>query len=81
MRDEIMNTTKTKLRQRISVPPEVMDILRWHVDTQLKTREQHESELLFPDEDGGLRTEHSLRKPFKRVRSLIGRRASSSSVP
>ncbi len=72
MRDEIMNTTKTKLRQRISVPPEVMDILRWHVDTQLKTREQQESELLFPDEDGGLRTEHSLRKPFTRVRSLIG---------
>jgi len=70
--DEIMDTTKTKLRQRISVPEAVMDVLRWHVDTQLVTPEQRASELLFPAEDGGLRGEHSLRKPFARVRALVG---------
>jgi hypothetical protein len=48
-----MNTTKTKLRQRITVPSEVMEVLRWHVDTQLTTPEQKASELLFPAEDGG----------------------------
>jgi hypothetical protein len=30
-------TRKTNLRQRITVPSEVMDVLRWHVDTQLTT--------------------------------------------
>ena len=52
--DEFMNTTKTKLRQRIMVPPEVMEVLRWHVATQLTTPEQTASELLFPAEDGRL---------------------------
>jgi hypothetical protein len=36
-----MPTTKTGLRQRITVPKEVIDVLRWHVETQLKTAEQH----------------------------------------
>lgn len=30
--DEYMKTTRTKLRQRITVPSEVVDVLRWHVD-------------------------------------------------
>jgi integrase len=70
--DEIMDTTKTKLRRRISVPEAVMEVLRWHVETQLTTPEQRASELLFPAEDGGSRTEHCLRKPFARVGALIG---------
>jgi integrase len=70
--DEIMDTTKTKLRQRINVPAEVMDVLRWHVETQIVTPEQRASELLFPREDGGLRTEHVLRKPFARIKALMG---------
>jgi len=70
--DEVMDTTKTKLRQRISVPEAVLEVLRWHVDTQLVTPEQRASELLFPAADGGLLTEHSLRKPFARIRGLIG---------
>ncbi len=70
--DEVMDTTKTKLRQRISVPAAVMDVLRWHVTTQLVTPEQRASELLFPADDGGLRSEHSLRKPFVRTRALVG---------
>jgi integrase len=70
--DEIMNTTKTGLRQRLSVPAEVLEVLRWHVQTQLVTSEQRASELLFPSESGGLRSEHLLRKPFARVGALIG---------
>jgi hypothetical protein len=52
LKDEFMKTTKTGLRQRITVPSEVMDVLRWHLETQLVTPEQKASELLFPAEDG-----------------------------
>lgn len=70
--EELMNTTKTKLRQRITVPSEVMDVLRWHVDTQLETPQQRASELLFPAEDGGLRSVSFQKKAFATVASLIG---------
>src|SRR5215472_8813308 len=43
--DEVMDTTKTKLRQRISVPPEVIEALAEHVQTQLTTPEQIASDL------------------------------------
>ena len=70
--DEIMNTTKTKLRQRIHVPAQVMEVLRWHMETQLTTPEQQASELLFPaPHDGGYLNEHCLREPFKAVGALI----------
>lgn len=70
--DEIMETTKTKLRQRINVPAEVMEVLRWHEQTQLTTPEQVASDLLFPAGDGGFLNEHALRQPFAKVGSLIG---------
>ena len=70
--DEFMNTTKTKLRQRITVPPEVMEVLRWHVATQLTTPEQTASELLFPAEDGGFRSVSFLKKAFATVGHLVG---------
>ena len=70
--EEIMNTTKTKLRQRITVPKEVIEVLRWHVDTQLVTPEQKASELLFPAEDGAFRSESFLKKAFTTVAQLIG---------
>jgi integrase len=70
--DEVMNTTKTKLRQRINVPTEVMEVLREHEKTQLNTQEQVASDLLFPAADGGFLSEHCLRKPFAKVCSLIG---------
>jgi hypothetical protein len=72
--DEVMNTTKTGLRQRISVPAHVIEVLRWHERTQLKTEAQRASELLFAAEDGRYRSEHVLRKPFERVCALIGLR-------
>jgi hypothetical protein len=70
--DDFMNTTKTKLRQRITVPPEVMDVLRRHVGTQLETPEQKASELLFPAEDGGFRSVSFLKKAFATVGQLTG---------
>ena len=70
--DEVMDTTKTKLRQRIHVPDRLMQVLQWHVDTQLTTPEQRQGELLFSANDGGLFNEHCLRQPFVKVCSLIG---------
>lgn len=70
--NEIMNTTKTGLRQRITVPTDLIDVLRWHCSTQLGTPEQQASELLFPREDGGVRTESCLSKAFAIVGGLIG---------
>lgn len=72
LKDEFMKTTKTGLRQRITVPHEVMDELRWHVETQLVTPEQRASELLFPAEDGTFRSESFLTKVFAAVGRLIG---------
>jgi integrase len=69
---EIMNTTKTKYRQRISVASVLTSVLRWHVETQLHTPQQLESDLLFPAEDGGLRSEACPRKPFAQVAAFIG---------
>lgn len=72
LKDEFMKTTKTGLRQRITVPAEVMDVLRWHLDTQLVTPEQKASELLFPAEDGTFRSECFLTRAFATVGGLIG---------
>jgi hypothetical protein len=72
LKDEFMKTTKTGLRQRITVPREVMDELKWHVDTQLVSPEQKASELLFPAEDGTFRSENFLTKAFEAVGGLIG---------
>jgi integrase len=69
---ELMKTTKTALRQRITVPSEVMGVLQWHVDTQLETPEQKASELLFPAEDGTFRSESFLKKAFATVSRLVG---------
>lgn len=57
-------TTKQKVKYRIHLPPEVMDVLRWHVETQLVTPEQQESDLLFPSIKGGFRSTSCLNKPF-----------------
>jgi integrase len=70
--DEVMATTKTKIRQRITLPPLLVDILRWHIATQLSTPEQRASMLLFPAEDGRFRTRSALKKPFATVGTAIG---------
>jgi integrase len=68
----IMQTTKTGIKQRVHVPEEVMDVLRWHVETQLITDKQRESKLLFPADDGGYRSSGVLVKPFAFVCAAIG---------
>ncbi len=73
-RGEVMDRTKTDEDQEISVPKLLLDVLRWHVDTQLLTQEQKESDLLFPREEGGLRCDTILRKPFDRVWREVGLR-------
>jgi site-specific recombinase XerC len=70
--DEVMATTKTKIRQRITLPALLVDILRWHIDTQLETPEQKASELLFPADDGGFRSRSALKKPFVTVATALG---------
>ena len=70
--EEVMQKTKTGLRQRINLPPQVIEVLRWHVDTMLVTPDQQASDLLFPREDGLFRSESSLKKAFAEVGRLIG---------
>lgn len=65
--DEVMRTTKQKRKYAIDLPEEAMKILQWHVDTQLVTPEQQESELLFPAITGGFRSPSVLNKPFADV--------------
>ena len=65
--DEVMATTKTKIRQRITLPALLVDVLRWHIATQLTTDAMRASVLLFPAEDGRFRTRSALKKPFAAV--------------
>lgn len=69
---ETMERTKTGLRQKLNVPPQLVSILRWHVETQLVTEEQQASSLLFPAEDGRPRSESCLKKPFATCAKLLG---------
>ena len=69
--DVEMIGTKTGGDDEISVPPELMDVLRWHVETQLRPGPQKESELLFPSEVGGYRSPSALDKPFAAVAKAI----------
>ena len=69
--DEVMNTTKQRVKYSIHLPQEVVEILRWHMETQLVTPEQQESDLLFPGVHGGFRSPSVLNKPFADVVSAI----------
>lgn len=69
---EVMRTTKQKQRYTIGLPAEAMQVLQWHVDTQLRTPEQQESELFFPNIDGGFRSQTVLQKPFAEVTRELG---------
>ncbi len=70
--DVEMIGTKTGGDDEISVPPELIAVLRCHVETQLRPGSQRESELLFPSEVGGYRSPSSLDKPFAIVAKAIG---------
>jgi len=65
-REDVMETTKTKRHQRLELPLELVDILRWHVG-QLQNDRMRESDLLFPSRTGGYHAENVLVKPFMEV--------------
>jgi site-specific recombinase XerD len=69
--DEVMETTKTKKRQKLFLPKELMDVLRWHVQQQIPEHIQAKSDLLFPSETGGFRSGSVLSKPFRDVAAAI----------
>ena len=64
--DEVLEATKNSTRFRVTLPAEVMDILRWHAD-RLPEGPMQESDLLFPSDLGGFRSPTVLDKPFKDV--------------
>lgn len=68
----VMNSTKTLKTIRAYLPEDGVAILNWHVQTQLETPKQLESELLFPSEDGGYRSTTCLWKPFEQVAEALG---------
>lgn len=70
--DLVLNTTKQKTRYSIHLPAPVLHVLRWHVEEQLKTGAQRDSELLFPSLDGGFRSPSVLNKPFAEVSDKMG---------
>lgn len=70
--DKVMETTKTDLHQRLTLPRELLDVLRWHVDEQLLHKPMRLSDLLFPSVSGGFRARSVLDKPFADVSKKIG---------
>lgn len=71
---EVMDKTKTGRRQRLTLPKDLVDILRWHVDSLPDEGPMKESELLFPSETGSFRAPSVLDKPFRAVAKEIGLR-------
>jgi hypothetical protein len=69
--DTSLHETYTGIRYSVHLPPEVMEVLRWHVETQL-TMAQERSDLLFPSETGGFRAGSALKKPFRDVVDAMG---------
>ncbi len=71
-RDVVMLGTKTGVDLEIALPDELVGVLDWHVKSQLVTKEQQASELLFPNEMGGFRSRSVFDKPFAAVAKAIG---------
>ena len=74
----VLEATKNSTRFRVTLPAEVMDILRWHTD-RLPDGPMLESDLLFPSDLGGFRSPTVLDKPFKDVCKHLSRGGSSRS--
>jgi integrase len=72
LHDEVMRTTKQKRRYAIDLPADAMAVLKWHVETQLRTPEQQDSDLLFPAITGGFRSPSVLNKPLADVVEELG---------
>jgi hypothetical protein len=68
----VMEGVKTGGEERVQVPDEVLGVLRWHIDTQLRSPEQQQSDLLFPALHGGFRARSVLDKPFAAASRAMG---------
>jgi hypothetical protein len=67
----VLNVTKQKTRYVIELPAGVIEVLRWHVETQLETPGRRDSDRLFPAVTGGFRAPTVLNKPFAAVSKAI----------
>lgn len=67
----VMDTTKTAKHQRITVPDDLLNVLRWHVE-RLPEGPMRESELLFPSVTGGFLGPTTLLAPFAEVAKAVG---------
>src|SRR5688572_16090904 len=76
--ETVLNVTKQKTRYVIELPARVIDVLRWHIETQLEMPEQRDSDLLFPAVTGGFRAPTVLmsRSPRSPRRSTWATRSS-----
>ena len=70
--DNVMNSTKQKTRYTIDLPPEAVEVLRWHIRTQLELPTKQDCDLLFPSINGTFRKPTMLNKPFAAVSDAIG---------
>jgi len=69
--DETMNCTKTGTRQRIALPPELVELLRAHA-AALPAGLRRDSDLLFPGRDGTFLWHGVLSEPFAEVARACG---------
>ncbi len=69
--EEILDMTKTKRDQDIKLPPSLVRVIQWHIDTQFTTDKMRASELLFPGEDGRLRGPRDLRRFFEAAKAEL----------
>jgi integrase len=68
----IYNTTKQKQRYRITLPPSLIEVLRWHVETQIPEGPPRDSEYLFPSNKGTPRLATTMNKPFAEISRQMG---------
>lgn len=71
---EVRNVVKQKDNFGVPLPQDIVDVLSWHVETQLDNRQlKNKEHLLFPGSKGAdFRSMSSLTKPFARVATEIG---------
>jgi integrase len=69
-RQTVMNRTKTGKDNSVALPATVLEVLREHAASL--SGKAAESDLLFPNEKGGLRTRNVLAKPFAAIGAELG---------
>lgn len=67
---EVLQTTKQRTRYSVHLPQEAIEVLRWHVDSQLTVLQQG-SDLLFPSVTGTFRSASVLNKPFAEISEMM----------